>query len=140
MHRKHTWQRSCVDPRKQFARQTLHLPNSLSASSAAATVGFVTSALPIRRNHCPAINTNLQKRNRHAPRCFGASSMEGFLYSVFLKHVGLHSWEWLKTCQKRASAAQFAPYRWDSSCNSSSVAIDPLTLRNPFTCLSPSSM
>ena len=29
----------------------MHLPNSLSASSAAAIVGLVTSALPMRRNH-----------------------------------------------------------------------------------------
>ena len=118
----------------------MHLPNSLSASSAAATVGLVTSALPMRRNHLPAMNTNLQKRKRHAARCFGASWTEGFLHSVFLKQVGLRSCEWLKTWQKRESEAQFWLCRRDSSCSSSSVAMSPSALRKPMTFLSASIM
>ena len=111
----------------------MHLPNSLSASSAAATVGLVTSALPMRRNHLPAMNTNLQKRKRHAARCFGASCAEGVLYSVFLKQVGLHLCEWLKKWQKRESEANVFLYRLDSSCSSSSVAMSPSALRKPMT-------
>ena len=114
----------------------MHLPNSLSASSAAATVGLVTSALPLRRNHLPAMNNNLQKRKRHAARCFGASWAEGFLYSVFLKQVGLHSCEWLKTWQKRKSEANLLLYRRDSLCSFYSVAVSPSALRNPMTFLS----
>ena len=49
----------------------------------------------MRRNHDSAMRTNLQKRKRHACRCFGGSSADGFLYSVFLKQVGLHTCEWL---------------------------------------------
>ena len=67
----------------------MHLPNSLSASPAAATVSLVTAALPIRRNHLPAMNANLQKRKRHAARCFGASWDEGFFVLGVLETSGL---------------------------------------------------
>ena len=127
-----------MEPRKQFSRQTLHRPNSLPVSSSAATVGSGTRALPMRRNHWPAISTILQKWKRHACRFWLESSADGFLYSVFLKHVGLHACEWLYTWQNRPSDAKQFPYRWASAARTASEAAEPSILRKPVTLPSPS--
>ena len=84
-------------PLKQFCRRTLQRPYSLFSSASAATYGWETRALPIRRKRRRPMRTRRQKRNLQALLgvFFAApsASADGFLCSEFLKHVGLHSCE-----------------------------------------------